>query len=169
MPKKTGHNCAGCSKLSNTEAQAKPCWDGQRCPNRRHYQRNKQRISQERKVSRVVRLENDEPEGLRQRPRTIAINPPIGVAASIIFYRERRDAPVHAIAAEVWQGGKKVLSVQPMHCVGLSSKQVVEELMPNILQSCSSELGVEITKFAHRIELHPSQCPITPCPLCPSN
>ncbi len=169
MPKKTGHNCAGCSKLSNSEAQAKPCWDGQRCPNRRHYQRNKQRISQERKVSRAVRLESDEPEELRQRPRTIVLNPPVGITASIIFYRERRDAPVHAIAAEVWQGGQgKILSVEPMHCMGLSPAQVVE-LMTNILQSCSSDIGVELTKFAHRIELHPSQCPISPCPLCPSN
>ena len=171
MPKKTGHNCSQCSKLSNTEAQTKPCWDSQRCPNRRHYQRNKQRISQERKVSRSIRLEGDEPqpEGLRQRSHTIAIDPPTGITASIIFYRERRDAPVHAIAAEVWRGDQgKVLSVQPLHCLGLSPTQVVE-LMTDILKSCSSELGVELTKFAHRIELHPSQCPISPCPLCPNS
>ena len=167
MPKKV----AQCSKLSNEEAQAKPCWDGQRCPNRRYYHRNKQRISLERKVARSSRFEGDssQPEGFRQRPRTITIDPPIGITASIIFYRERRDAPVHAIAAEVWQGGKgKVLSVQPMHCLGLSPNQVVG-LMTDILKSCSSELGVELTKFAHRIELHPSQCPIFPCPLCPNS
>ena len=122
-------------------------------------------------MSRSIRLEADEPlpDGLRQRPRTIVLNPPVGVTASIIFYRERRDAPVHAIAAEMWQGGQgKVLSVQPLHCLGLSPAQVVE-LMTDILKSCSRELGVELTKFAHRIELHPSQCPISPCPLCPSN
>jgi hypothetical protein len=178
MPKKTGHNCAQCSKLGNIEAQAKPCWDGESCPNRRYYHRHKQRISLERKVARSARLEGDaftveadapRPEGLRQRPRTIVLDPPVGITASIIFYRERKDAPVHAIAAEVWQGGRgKVLSVEPMHCMGLSPAQVVE-LMTNILRSCASDLGVELTKFAHRIELHPSQCPISPCPLCPSN
>jgi hypothetical protein len=169
MPKKTGHNCAQCSKLGNTEAQAKPCWDGDICPNRRYYHRHKQRISLERKVTRSSRLDGDSFADQRNQLRTIVIDPPVGITASIIFYRERRDAPVHAIAAEVWQGGQgKVLSVEPMHCMGLSSGQVVE-LMTNILRSCSSDLGVELTKFAHRIELHPSQCPISPCPLCPNS
>jgi hypothetical protein len=40
MPKKVGHNCFQYSKLSNPEAQAKPCWNAVRYPNRRHYQRN---------------------------------------------------------------------------------------------------------------------------------
>ncbi len=169
MPKKTGHNCAQCSKLGNTEAQAKPCWDGEICPNRRYYHRNKQRISLERKVNRSALATTDRSTNQKGQLRTIIIDPPVGITASIIFYRERRDAPVHAIAAEVWQGGKgKVLSVQPLHCMGLSPGQVVE-LMANILQSCSSDLGVELTKFAHRIELHPSQCPIIPCPLCPNS
>jgi hypothetical protein len=178
MPKKTGHNCSQCSKLGNTEAQSKPCWDGAICPNRRYYHRNKLRIGLERKVARSSQLEGDSfsaeadtspAEELLQRSRTITIDPPAGVTASIIFYRERKDAPVHAIAAEIWQGGKgKVLSVKPMHCLGLSPAQVVG-LMTNILQSCSSELDVELTKFAHRIELHPSQCPISPCPLCPNS
>jgi hypothetical protein len=56
----------------------------------------------------------------------IAVNIPTGFAASVIFYRERQDAPVHAIAAEVWQSDRgKVLMVQPMHCLGLSPAQVV--------------------------------------------
>jgi hypothetical protein len=120
-------------------------------------------------VARSALATSDRSTDQRNQLRTIAIDPPVGITASIIFYRERRDAPVHAIAAEVWQGGKgKILSVQPMHCMGLSPGQVVE-LMTNILRSCSSDLGVELTKFAHRIELHPSQCPISPCPLCPNS
>jgi hypothetical protein len=156
MPKKVGHNCFQCSKLSTTEAQAKPCWDAVRCPNRRHYQRNKARISQQRSQSRPV-------ESSDNVPRTIVIDPPIGTAVGIIFYRERQDAPVHAIAAEVWQGTEKVLKVEPMHCLGLSPAQVVG-VMTEILKACSSELGVELTKFASKVELHPSQCPISSCP-----
>ncbi len=156
MPKKVGHNCFQCSKLSTPEAQSKPCWDAVRCPNRRHYQRNKARISQQRKQSRPV-------ESAGSVPRTIAIELPIGTAVSIIFYRERQDAPVHAIAAEVWQGTEKVLEVEPMHCMGLSPAQVVG-VMTEILKACSSELGVELTKFASKVELHPSQCPISSCP-----
>ena len=148
MPKKVGHNCFQCSKLSTPEAQAKHCWDAVRCPNRRHYQRNKARISQQRKQSRPV-------ESSGNVPRTIAIavadgkpfESPIGTAVSIIFYRERQDAPVHALAAEVWQGTEKVLKVEPMHCLGLSPAQVVG-VMTEILKACSSELGVELTKFA---------------------
>ncbi len=158
MPKKVGHNCFQCSKLSTTEAQTKPCWDAVRCPNRRHHQRNKARISQQRKQSRPV-------ESSGNVPRTIAIQPQIGTAVSIIFYRERQDAPVHAIAAQVWQSDKgKVLMVQPMHCLGLSPAQVVE-VMVEILKACSSELGVEITKFVNKVELHPCQCPILDCPI----
>jgi len=156
MPKKVGHNCFQCSKLSTPEAQAKPCWDAVRCPNRRHYQRNKARINQQRKQSRPV-------ESSGNVPRTIAIQPPIGTAVSIIFYRERQDAPVHAIAAEVWQGTEKVLKVEPMHCMGLTPAQVVE-VMTEILKACSSELDVELIKFASKVELHPSQCPISSCP-----
>ncbi|PSB41337.1 hypothetical protein [Chamaesiphon polymorphus] len=156
MPKKVGHNCFQCSKLSTAEAQTKPCWEAARCPNRRHYQRNKARISQQRSQSRPV-------ESAGNVLRTIAIEPPIGTAVSIIFYRERQDAPVHAIAAEVWQGYEKVLKVEPMHCMGLTPAQVVG-VMTEILKACSSELGVELTKFASKIELHPSQCPISSCP-----
>jgi hypothetical protein len=89
----------------------------------------------------------------------------IGTAASIIFYRERQDAPVHAIAAEIWQGNRKVLNVKPMHCLGLSPAQVVQ-VMAEILKACSVELNVELSKFASKVELHPSLCPIRPCPLC---
>ena len=81
MPKKVGHNCFQCSKLSTAEAQTKPCWDAVRCPNRRHYQRNNARISQQRKQSRPV-------ESSGNVPRTIAIQPPIGTAVSIIGVAE---------------------------------------------------------------------------------
>jgi hypothetical protein len=99
---------------------------------------------------------------------TIAIDHPIGTAASIIFYRERQDAPVHAIAAEIWQGNRKVLNVKPMHCLGLSPSQVVG-MMADILKACSIELNVELSKFSSKVELHPSLCPIRPCPLCERN
>jgi hypothetical protein len=114
MPRKVAHNCFQCSKLSNDEAQAKSCWDANRCPNRRHYQRNKERISQQRKTQAKL---SDYPEKSTaiDSGKTIEIDHPIGTATSIIFYRERQDAPVHAIAAEIWQGNRKVLNVKPMH------------------------------------------------------
>jgi hypothetical protein len=180
MPKKVAHNCFQCSKLSHDEAQAKSCWDADRCPNRRHYQRNKERISQQRRSLRTHAQLSDYPETSTTTaiaslaPKviasgiTIAINHPIGTAASIIFYRERQDAPVHAIAAEIWQGSRKVLNVKPMHCLGLSPSQVVG-MMADILKACSTELDVEMSKFASKVELHPSLCPIRPCPLCERN
>jgi hypothetical protein len=72
------------------------------------------------------------------------------------------------IAAEVWRGGNIVLSVTPMHCLGFTPAQVVE-MMKEILSACSTELEVELNKFASKIELHPSLCPIRPCPLCERN
>jgi hypothetical protein len=164
MPKKVAHNCFQCSKLSHDEAQIKPCWDADRCPNRRHYQRNKERISQQRLSLKTQAKLSDHTD----RPTTIEIEHPMGTAASIIFYRERQDAPVHAIAAEVWQGNEKVLNVKPMHCLGLSPNQVVG-MMADILKACSIELEVELSKFASKVELHPSLCPIRPCSLCDRN
>ena len=155
MPTKVPHNCFQCSKVGNDEAKLKSCWDSKLCPARRHYHRNRGKLSLERKAKRLGASNIVE----------IAVNIPTGFAASVIFYRERQDAPVHAIAAEVWQSDKgKVLMVQPMHCLGLSPAQVVE-VMVEILKACSSELGVEITKFANKVELHPSQCPILDCPI----
>jgi hypothetical protein len=87
----------------------------------RHYQRNKERISQQRRSIKTQAKRSDHLE----ESTTIVIDHPIGTAASIIFYRERQDAPVHAIAAEIWQGNRKVLNVKPMHCLGLSPSQVV--------------------------------------------
>jgi hypothetical protein len=172
MPKKVAHNCFQCSKLSHDEAQIKSCWDADRCPNRRHYQRNKERISQQRRSLRTQAQLSDYTETSTTisiaSSTTIAIDHPIGTAASIIFYRERQDAPVHAIAAEVWQGNRKVLNVEPMHCLGLSPAQVVG-MMADILKACSTELDVEMSRFASKVELHPSLCPIHPCPLCDRN
>ena len=57
----------------------------------------------------------------------------------MIFYREQQDAPVHAIAAQVWQSEKgKVLMVQPMHCLGLSPAQVVEVMVIKLSRSDST-------------------------------
>jgi hypothetical protein len=107
---------------------------------------------------------------------TIAITHPlakplgtrIGTSASIIFDRERQDAPVHAIAAEIWQGNRKVLNLKPMHCLGLSPAQVVG-MMAEILKACSTEPEVELSKLASKIELYPSLCPIRPCLFCERN
>jgi hypothetical protein len=126
MPKKVAHNCFQCSKLSHDEAQAKSCWDADRCPNRRHYQRNKERISQQRRsLKSQTKLSDYTEKPTANQPRTIAIDPPLGTAASIIFYRERQDSPVHAIAAEVWQGNNKILAVQPIHCLGYQMSRVL--------------------------------------------
>ncbi len=172
MPKKVAHNCFQCSKLSHDEAQIKSCWDADRCPNRRHYQRNKERISQQRRsIKTQAKLpDHAEPSTITAiaSGATIAIDHPIGTAASIIFYRERQDAPVHAIAAEIWQGNRKVLNVKPMHCLGLSPNQVVG-IMAEILKACSIELEVELSKFASKVELHSSFCPVRPCPICDQN
>jgi hypothetical protein len=163
MPTKVPHNCFQCSKIGTDDAKLKSCWDSKLCPARRHYHRNRGKLSLERKAKRLGSSNIAE----------IAVNIPTGFAASMIFYRERQDAPVHAIAAEVWQTDKgagrvprlaKVLAVQPMHCLGLTPAQVVE-VMVEILKACSSELGVSITKFANKVELHPCQCPILDCPI----
>ena len=39
-------------------------------------------------------------------------------AATLHLYRERKDAPLHAIAAELWVGGEKKAIAEAVHCFG---------------------------------------------------
>jgi hypothetical protein len=64
-----------CSKIGNDEAKLKSCWDRKLCPARRHYHRNRGKLSLERKAKRLGSSNIVE----------IAVKIPTGFAASVIF------------------------------------------------------------------------------------
>ncbi|MBD2098866.1 hypothetical protein H6F90_27775 [Trichocoleus sp. FACHB-591] len=88
---------------------------------------------------------------------------PIAPAAILVLYRQQTDAPVHAVAAEVWQENQLVAVVPPIHCMGLKGDRV-SAYIKEMLASLAQQFGV--TRFEDVIKEVPvAQCPIEPCPL----
>jgi hypothetical protein len=87
-------------------------------------------------------------------------------AAVLHLYRPRVGDPLHAVGAELWVGQKKVAMIEPVHTLGMTGSQVKAYLC-QILQAFSQQQGVDLEKFETQVELNPSTCPITPCPLRP--
>ncbi len=161
MSRSSSEKCRLCSKLSITQAQehhgteGTGCWDDAHCHQRRSYYRSRDRYNKSRRLK-------------RQSPENTPLQVPIppAPAAVLHLYRERVDAPLHAISAELWLGQEKVAAIEPVHCLGLTSRQVAAYLQ-EVLQVFSHKYEVSISKFSAQVELDPSRCPISSCPLCP--
>ncbi len=96
---------------------------------------------------------------LELEPPPFAIAP----AAILVLYRQSPHTPVHAVAAEVWQGQRKVAEVKPVHCLGMRADKVTDYIK-QLLTSLNQQFGV--TKFEDIVkEIPVQQCPIVPCPL----
>ncbi|HIK56395.1 MAG TPA: hypothetical protein IGS37_14695 [Synechococcales cyanobacterium M55_K2018_004] len=88
---------------------------------------------------------------------------PLPYAAVLVLYRQHKDAPVHAIGAEIWQGKVKVLNIQPIHCMGMRGNEVTA-----YIQTMLAELHqhFKVSRFEDVIkELPVHDCPLVPCPL----
>lgn len=89
--------------------------------------------------------------------------PPLSYAAVLVLYRNHKDAPVHAVAAEIWQGDRQVLNIPPIHCLGMRGNQVTAYIQ-TVLEQLHHQFGV--SRFEDVIKQLPvAQCPIQPCPL----
>jgi len=159
MPTRSSEKCRQCSKLSLERALQKHglegtnCWEGEPCHKRRTYYRHRDRYNQSR------RLKRQSPENT---PLEVLI--PSAPAAVLHLYRERVDAPLHAVGAELWMGQEKVAAIEPVHCLGLTSRQITAYLQ-EVLLVFSQKYEVSISKFSAQVELDPSRCLISPCPL----
>lgn len=88
---------------------------------------------------------------------------PIAPAAILVLYRQHTNAPVHAVAAEVWQGNQQIAAVPAVHCMGLKGDRV-SAYIKDMLASLAQRFGV--TRFEDVIKEVPvAHCPIQPCPL----
>lgn len=89
--------------------------------------------------------------------------PPLVYAAVLVLYRNHKDAPVHAVGAEVWQGDRQVLNLPPVHCMGMRGNQVTAYIQ-TVLEQLHQQFGV--SRFEDVIKQLPVlECPIQPCPL----
>ncbi|MGF1603912.1 MAG: hypothetical protein ACFCU8_18215 [Thermosynechococcaceae cyanobacterium] len=159
MARAIAEKCRRCAKLPVIDAKEKDCWAGQPCHVRRHSYRNRDRYNKQKKQKYAIATGKIVPE--------ITVAVPEIPAAILHLYRARVDAPLHAIAAELWVGQKQVAKVETVHCLGWTGMQVKQSLR-EILKGVSGQLeDVELERFETTVELNPNQCPIRPCPLHP--
>ena len=155
-------------KLSTAEAQARHggagngCWEDQRYHNRRSYSRHRGVRNHNRKQKR----RGEQVRGVTTATVILDILVPTTPAAVIHWYRETKDAPLHAIGAELWVGNERGAKIEPVHCLGLTELQVKTVLL-RILEGFSQQINLKIERFRSSVELHPQNCPIRPCPLSP--
>jgi len=163
MPVRAAHACRQCSKLSLEQAlqlhgeQGDGCWEGEPCHKRRTYYRNKDRYNRDRRLKyhqnkqSVVQLEG--------------VSTPTTPAVVVRFYRERKDAPLHALDVMLWLGDCKQ-AIKTVHTLGWTEGQVKAYLRQVISSFCEQQ-GISITGIAATVELDPTLCPLVPCPLKP--
>ncbi len=162
MARSSSEKCRLCSKLSITQAQERHepkgtgCWDDAHCHQRRSYYRSRDRYNRQRRLQYKATVGDIS--------QTEVVLSPAAPAALLYLYRERVDTPLHAVGAELWLGQEKKAAIEPAHCLGLTSRQVAAYLQ-EVLQVFSHKYEVSISKFAAQVELDPSRCPISPCPL----
>ncbi|MEL7227784.1 MAG: hypothetical protein AAGL17_23880, partial [Cyanobacteria bacterium J06576_12] len=148
MPRRVDKKCVACAQLSASDArqlhgeEGDKCWNERRCPRRRSHYRNRQQLNEKRRLQyrqlaaeaspgagRVERVSlpiGGVSSGERQVERvTLPIEGPSKPYANLYIWREKRkDAPLHAIAATVFQDGSKVLEVVPIHCAEYRKSQI---------------------------------------------
>lgn len=84
-------------------------------------------------------------------------------AAILVLYRQSTNAPVHAVAAEIWQDTERIAQIPAVHCLGMRADKVTDYIK-QLLQSLQQQFG--ISRFEDVVkEIPVHQCPIAPCPL----
>jgi hypothetical protein len=185
MARRVNHKCQHCATLTAEEAIAlhgtagDNCWNpddirqlGYNCHRRRNHYRHRDDDNRNRR-----RLRKLEKQGLGTQavsnhravedPVLIsAPTPPAICAAVLVLYRNHKDSPVHAVAAEVWQGDRKIGGLQPVHCMGMRGDQVAAYLQ-EVLLTLREHYGVG--RFEDVVKEVPiTQCPISGCPISSS-
>ncbi|NEQ32307.1 MAG: hypothetical protein F6K04_15110 [Leptolyngbya sp. SIO4C5] len=165
MPRRINPKCLACAQLSATVAQQQhgpdgdSCWDEKVCPRRRSHYRHRRDNNSKRRAQYREQVAQAEAKVLTEMEIPLSL-PPV---AYLYLYREKRkDAPLHALAAAVWQGDVKVLDVKPIHCAGLRNRQI-QAYLTQVLARLGDRYG--ITKFEPKIRLEPTECPIANCAL----
>lgn len=169
MPRRVDKKCVACAQLEAAQArqlhgkQGDNCWHEKRCPRKRSHYRHRQVLNEKRRLQRQQKF--DAVAAAEKEVETVSL--PVAETslphANLYIWREKRkDAPIHAIAATVFQNGSKVLEVAPIHCAGYRRSQIQKYVQQNVMGYLKARFG--ITFFADEIRLEPIECPIAGCP-----
>jgi hypothetical protein len=171
LARKANTRCLDCSRLSQLEAIEKHgpgtktgCWSAKTCPRRRsHYRHRLENNAKQRGGYRAAKTAGQAVE-VSEKIFVPVQAPP--VALLYLFRENRQDAHLHAISVAVWQGNQKLAEVAPVHCLGMTNRQV-NEYLRNVLAVVREKFG--ITEFEPPIRMEPMECPMQDCPLKHSN
>ena len=83
----------------------------------------------------------------------------------MVYRQAGTDTPIHAIAAQVWKGKKKIAAIPPIYCAGMVASQV-HTYVQKVLVLLESNYGIK--KFASQERVDPWLCPLRPCPCHPN-
>ena len=163
--------CYQCSKQPIEEAHEKDCWAGKTCHSRRNYYRNRKVISNRRRkqyrINQGLTPEQAEvvtAQGEKTVTQVMTVPVPQSVGAIIHFYRQTKTAPLHAISAELYRNGEKIVEVEPVHTLGWTGPQV-KQYMRDILRGFSTHTGTVVSGYESAVEHDPRLCAIPDCPL----
>ncbi|PZO22615.1 MAG: hypothetical protein DCF25_02305 [Leptolyngbya foveolarum] len=168
MPRRISKKCVECARLSAPVAQqlhgpeGDGCWVESRCRRRRSHYRNRLEVNEKRRSA--YREVEDAPAQRVVEEVSLAIAEDMTPYATLYIWREKRkDAPVHAISASVFQGSSKVLEIKPIHCAGLRKRSLEKYVQKDVMGYLKARFG--ITFFANEVRLEPIECSIQGCSL----
>lgn len=169
MPRRINRKCVECAQLSAAQAQqlhgkeGDGCWNEKRCPRKRSHYRNRRQVNEKRRSLYQQQISAGELTDNLVETVSLSVAEESAPYANLYIWREKRkDAPVHAIAASVFQNGAKVLEVEPIHCAGYRKRQLEQYVQKDVMGYLKARFG--ITFFADEIRLEPIECPIEGCP-----
>ena len=166
MPRRISKKCMECARLSAPVAQrlhgpqGDRCWVESRCRRRRSHYRNRLEVNEKRRST--YRESDNAPAQPTVETVSLAVAEDVMPYATLYIWRERRkDAPVHAISASVFQGSSKILEIEPIHCAGFRRRELENYMQKKVMPYLKARYG--ITFFANQIRLEPIECPIKGC------
>lgn len=167
MARRVNAKCLDCSRLTQQEAIAlhgpgtqAGCWNDKTCPRRRsHYRHRLENNAKQRGSYRALKIKGQVVEMMPHIFIPVKAPP---VALLYLFRENRQDAHLHAISVAVWQGNQKLAEIAPVHCLGMTNRQV-NEFLRNVLDVVGEKFG--ITEFEPPIRMEPMECPMQECPL----
>lgn len=187
MARPVNRKCQHCATLPVEEAIAlhgvdgDNCWNpadsrelGYDCHRRRNHYRHRHDDNQTRRRMRKLQkqaavqpshqLQGSQTEPLEAGPLELRLpSTPFPYAAVLVLYRQAKDAPVHAVTAEIWQGDRKVKQLNVVHCMGMRGNEVTTYIR-EILEQLHQQF--DVSRFEDVIKEMPvEKCPIAECPL----
>ncbi|MEO1447295.1 MAG: hypothetical protein AAFV46_13890, partial [Cyanobacteria bacterium J06635_11] len=116
MAPRVSTKCVACAQLSAQQAKllhgkdGDDCWRDKRCPSKRSHYRNRQRLNEKRRLAYRQKRADVTSGEMSVETVSLPVAEDTMPYANLYIWREKRkDAPIHAIAASVFQNGSKVL------------------------------------------------------------